>query len=303
MAIDEKEYLRLGLLLEQTFPGAEIQMVSTFVNPAAVARPGAFGRSDEYLFFVFLGGAGPQRVRLPLEWVSGKGRTHTGRIRWDMLRRSGTNARRADRPTLFYPIYVDPEVPAIAKIGAPLPDGESSAPASEDLVAVLPIRNDGTEGNWTAQPSTLKKRLAEGRVRVRGSIEKGYSISVIKDGEWAKVQAGHYQITGRGPDGSVEVGEIDTSEGVMTIPSSQWRVSSHDSTQYGTRLLARFLPGRRFPFPKSLYAVEDAIRFFVSHKPDAVVCGLLRRLRYHGTRVGKAEQARRRSAPIRLGYE
>jgi adenine-specific DNA-methyltransferase len=31
------------------------------------------------------------------------------------------------------------------------------------------------------------------------------------------------------------------------------------------------IPNRRFPFPKSLYAVEDALRFFVKDKPNAVV--------------------------------
>ena len=31
------------------------------------------------------------------------------------------------------------------------------------------------------------------------------------------------------------------------------------------------MPGRRFPFPKSLYAVEDSLRFFVANKPDAIV--------------------------------
>jgi adenine-specific DNA-methyltransferase len=31
------------------------------------------------------------------------------------------------------------------------------------------------------------------------------------------------------------------------------------------------LQGRSFPFPKSLYAVEDTVRYFVVHKPDAVV--------------------------------
>jgi adenine-specific DNA-methyltransferase len=36
-------------------------------------------------------------------------------------------------------------------------------------------------------------------------------------------------------------------------------------------LLPKLIPGRKFPFPKSLYAVEDALRFFVSDKPDAVV--------------------------------
>ena len=36
-------------------------------------------------------------------------------------------------------------------------------------------------------------------------------------------------------------------------------------------LLRALIPGRRFDFPKSLYAVEDTLRFFIANKPDAVV--------------------------------
>ena len=36
-------------------------------------------------------------------------------------------------------------------------------------------------------------------------------------------------------------------------------------------MLASHIPGRRFPFPKSLYAVEDALRFFVANHKDAVI--------------------------------
>jgi adenine-specific DNA-methyltransferase len=36
-------------------------------------------------------------------------------------------------------------------------------------------------------------------------------------------------------------------------------------------LLGRLLPGRRFPFPKALYAVEDTLRFVVGDKPEAVI--------------------------------
>jgi adenine-specific DNA-methyltransferase len=35
--------------------------------------------------------------------------------------------------------------------------------------------------------------------------------------------------------------------------------------------LRALIPGRKFPFPKSLYAVEDTIRLFVGNKPDALV--------------------------------
>lgn len=36
-------------------------------------------------------------------------------------------------------------------------------------------------------------------------------------------------------------------------------------------LLKALLPDRTFPFPKSLYAVEDVVRLFVRNKPEAVV--------------------------------
>src|SRR5205823_3307522 len=38
VTIDEKEYLRLGLLLEQIFPTATIQMVSSVIKPGGTSR-------------------------------------------------------------------------------------------------------------------------------------------------------------------------------------------------------------------------------------------------------------------------
>lgn len=46
---------------------------------------------------------------------------------------------------------------------------------------------------------------------------------------------------------------------------------SHNAETGGTLVLSKLIPGRRFPYPKSLYAVEDALRFFVGSKPDAIV--------------------------------
>jgi adenine-specific DNA-methyltransferase len=48
-------------------------------------------------------------------------------------------------------------------------------------------------------------------------------------------------------------------------------MTSHDAGSHGTNIVRALLPGRRFPFPKSLYAVEDALRFFVKEKPKAVI--------------------------------
>ena len=45
VTIDEKEYLHLGCLLEEMFPEAEIQMISSVINPKGSARTGRIFKS------------------------------------------------------------------------------------------------------------------------------------------------------------------------------------------------------------------------------------------------------------------
>lgn len=273
VTIDEKEYLRLGLLLEQTFPEARMQMISSLINPAGVARAGGFGRSDEYIYYLFLGSAGPTRVQLTRDWVATKGRTHTGKIRWDLLRRSGTRTRRSDSPGCFYPIYVDPATNRVTFVGEPLESSSHDAPPRSGEVAVLPIRQDGSEGNWQWSPDTLRERMQDGRVKIGGNPNRGFTVYILKPGEFAKIEAGDFTALGFDEDGSlITEAQADADPNlVRAIPTTQWRVSSHDSTQYGSRLLGNLLPSRTFPFPKSLYAVEDCLRFVLSEKPEALV--------------------------------
>lgn len=270
VTIDEKEYLHLGCLLEEMFPEARIQMVSTMINPANVARAGEFGRSGEYVYFIFVGASAPARIKLEREWVSDRGRTHTGNIRWDLLKRSGTGASRKDSPGGFYPIYINPKTGKIEKIGNPLPEGESVAPAIKGWVAILPIRHDGTEGRWQWTTTTFQKRMAQGRVRIGGTETRGFTIYILKDGEFSKFQRGEFNEVGRGVNNEIIVEDIDT-DCVLSIPSEIWKISTHDATQYGSRLLGNIFAGKRFTFPKSLYAVHDAIRFFVANKPNALI--------------------------------
>src|SRR5690625_6023304 len=56
---DLKEYLRLGMLLEQTFPEARIQMVTSAIKPSGSHRSGEFARVEEYVYFVMFGSAKP----------------------------------------------------------------------------------------------------------------------------------------------------------------------------------------------------------------------------------------------------
>ncbi len=278
VTIDEKEYLRLGLLLEQTFPEARIQMVSSVINPKGVSRGDAFRRSDEYIYFVMLGAAAPQRLELRQEWLaggSGKSDDNAGGERssepgWTSMMRRGSNSARTDRPGLFYPIYVDPTTGRIDRVGAPLPSELHTAPEIDGLIATLPLRRNGSEGRWQIGPDELRSRIAQGRVRTGRKTTYGYVINYLPEGAYADVLSDRFTITGRAPDGSLVAHGVG-SDTRAQIPFTQWRVPSHNASENGSTLLARFLPGRKFPFPKSLYAVEDALRFFVAEKREATV--------------------------------
>lgn len=270
VTIDEKEYLHLGCLLEEMFPEARMQMISSSINPAVVARTGGFGRSGEYIYFLFFGDAAPARTRLEREWVSSRGRTHTGQIRWDLLKRSGTGASRQDSPGGFYPIYIDPHTSRIIKIGTPIPEGVSEAPQIEGAFCLLPIRDNGTEGRWQWTAETFMERMAQGRVRIGGNPTRGYTVYILKDGEYSKLQNGEFNEVGRGINNEIIVADIDTDH-VLAIPGDIWQISTHDATQYGSRLLSNIFADKRFTFPKSLYAEHDVIRFFTVNKPDALI--------------------------------
>ncbi len=271
ITIDEKEYLHLGCLLEEMFPEARIQMISSAINPAGGARLSEFGRIDEYIFFIMFGSAAPEKIKISREWVSSKGRTHTGNIRWDLLKRSGTiGAERHSSPGCFYPIYVNTETGKIEVIGESLPQNVSQAPEIDGLTCILPIRDNGTEGRWQWSIDKLKKGISQGRVHIGGNKNRGFTVYVLKDGEYEKILNGEFEVISHGINGEIIVSDIDTQH-VIAVPSTQWHIASHDATQYGARLLLKFFEDKRFAYPKSLYAVYDCIRFFLANKPNAII--------------------------------
>ena len=272
--IDEKEYLPLGMLLKQVFPEAKIQMVSSIINPASVTRANEFGRTDEYLFFVMIGAAGPQKIHLADAWKhgSGKGAASQGKLRWNSLSRTGTSDLRVDRENLFYPVYVSEDGKQIVDIGEALPLDmpRENAPSMPGCKTIFPIHSDGKEGRWRCGPEKLRRLQKEGYVKLGRFTEYGMAISYLADGERAKVERGDYQIKGHDENGCVI---IDRNETItpMSVPGTSWEIPSHDATQFGSKLNSKFLPDRKFPYPKSLYAVEDCLRFFVADNPNALI--------------------------------
>lgn len=78
-------------------------------------------------------------------------------------------------------------------------------------------------------------------------------------GEREKISKGAFTIIGHRQDGSIITD--DDAYIPKFIPGTQWRIKSHNAEQGGTNLLKEFFGSSRFTFPKSLYAVHDAIRF------------------------------------------
>ena len=269
VTIDEKEYLHLGCLLEEMFPEARIQMVSSVINPAGAGRQTEFARTDEYIFYVQIGTSSV----LPESKA-----TEKDPIIWDSLRRSslanarGKHGKGACGPNQFYPIYVDDATGKIAEIGEPIPEGvnRESAPKKVGCTAVFPVRKDGTEMNWGIKPQEAKERLKNGYLRAGKHTPEDpqqYVISYVTGGNIKDIQSGKAIFDGYDNDGCVKA---FYPTGRDKMPTTNWSRASHDAQQYGTKIITPIL-GSRFPYPKSLYAEYDCLRFVIADKPNALV--------------------------------
>lgn len=270
VTIDEKEYLRLGLLLEQTFPEAEIQMVSSVINPKGTARGNEFARVDEYIFFVKFGGIALSRSNRDM--LNERDYALDEDVRWRGLARTGRKGLRAHNPGSWYPIYVRMDGSGIHSVGDTVLAGEPEpAEAPEGTIAIWPPRANGQEYSWSVVPETLRTLMEKGAVRTGRIDLKKLSVPIyyLSFNQLAAIEDGRLQVVGKAEDGTLELKYAAGSR--SAAPRTVWNMTSHDAGSHGTSLLRVMMPDRRFPFPKSLYAVEDALRFFVKEKDDAII--------------------------------
>src|SRR5690606_4326212 len=111
--------------------------------------------------------------------------------------------------------------------------------------------------------------LAEGSARINSSGSR-LTINYLRTAEKKRIAAGEIDVLGKDERGALTLRQ---KEGVVrrTAPRSVRQPGAHDAGLYGSSLISALIPGRKFPFPKSLYATEDALRFVVGTKPDATV--------------------------------
>ena len=267
VTIDEKEYLHLGCLLEEMFPEARIQMVSSVINPAGAGRQNELARTDEYIFIVQLGSSTVLPESRALENVP---------IIWDTLRRSDLASKRGTSKggtAQFYPIYVDDKTGRIVKIGEPIaPDvAMEDVPQIFGCTAVFPIRDNGIEMNWGLIPEQARVRLETGYLRAgkyTPNKPQKYVIQYVTGGVIKDVEEGRAVVSGRADDGSV-IAYYPTGRDKM--PTTNWNKAAHDAQRYGTGIVKSLLVDSRFSFPKSLYAVYDVLKCFISNKPNAII--------------------------------
>jgi len=264
ITIDEKEYHHLACMLEELFPEASIQMISTVINHAGNGRLGDFGRVNEYIYYVRLGAC---QVQAHDEKVAS-----SNEVVWDTLRRHNPASIRPNRPNQFYPIYIDIRTKKIVKIGDPIaPEIDRfSVPSIEGCETVFPVKDNGTEMMWGVIPEECRRRAANGYVKIgkyNPNKPQQFPLQMLTAGVIKEIEEGTVKVIGHREDGSVIAIH---PEGKKVLPKNQWDKDTHDARYYGTELI-RSIIGDRFSYPKSLYAVTDSLRYILSGKKDALV--------------------------------
>jgi adenine-specific DNA-methyltransferase len=189
-----------------------------------------------------------------------------------LLRQASNHGKRTDRPNLFYPLLFDKVTGKFCGHG-PVPDiayNRTDYIPPDGMIAMWPIGSNGTELTWNLQPETLMEKHRQHFLsfgRWDGKKRTGYYLS---EGQEENFRNGLYDVVGQDEDGAYII-QLKSAADKDVRPMTVWNRKSHSASEYGTSLLNNIFHDRRFSFPKSLYAVQDTIRFFAANKPNALI--------------------------------
>jgi adenine-specific DNA-methyltransferase len=271
VTIDEHEVHHLGMLLEKLFP-EYLRYLLTIVISARGNYKTNFARVEEYAFFccpqvghdVITGTrtdllpehddidvdpdaeedpdteAAPEQEDLLLLEHDGS----TAELRH--ARRRGPDSRRRDRPSMFYPIFINEQARTIVRVGEAIPlEDEPDFASVDGLRPIWPVDAEGEHRRWRW-----------GRERMQAAVEKG------------DVRLGRYNKKLDSWTINVVIYREDYFKKIKTV----WRHTSHDAGTHGTSLVDKVLGQRGlFTFPKSVYAVRDCLAAVVRDRPNALI--------------------------------
>lgn len=267
VTIDEKEYLHLGCLLEEMFPEANMQMISSVINPYGTQRLNEFSRNDEYIFFLMFGRSHPAGI---------VNEDAPEQSYWKTFRRGDLASRRGQPKggkAQFYPIYVDDLTRKIVSIGDPIAHevDRHTVQGMPGCTTVFPLRDDGTEMNWCVRPEAARTLLEKGYIKAGTANYKTqqiYPILYLRSGTIDDIDSGKLVIDGYADDNSIIAHYVQQKE---QMPQTNWHFKEHSARDYGSNLIRDIFKDKRFTFPKSLYAVKDCLFLFVKNKPNALI--------------------------------
>lgn len=271
--IDEKEYMRLGCLLEEMFPTAKIQMITTVINPSGTARETEFSRVEEYIYFVTIGNVSICKSSEDMLFETAEktnSRIKNG-LSWESFLRSGQSNLRTKENALCYPILIDEKQKKVIKCLPPLTGISPQLPKYIDgKRAIYPIKNNGKLGIWRLTSSSFMELIDQGYAYISSYDQKNdrYAIKYLLSGTIERIKNREIIVKRSGECGQVV---SDSEYSSLTMPKTVWNKSSHNAGKSGSDILNKIYGERRFDFPKALYAVCDAIRFFVGNNKNATI--------------------------------
>ena len=158
------------------------------------------------------------------------------------LTRGGTDRRnlRQGRPNSFYAIYVDKDTYEVKGVGPHLDvDTPYDYKAPDGCFALYPVGKDGTERVWRYERESMQQHIKDGDIVC--TAKKTLNVVKHRDVKYSPVV-------------------------------SVWTDGRYNAGTFGTSLLYDiFGQQNRFSYPKSLYTVEDCIKFSIHGKKNATI--------------------------------
>lgn len=240
ITIDDFELPRLMLIMDEIF--GETNRLGTVTiknNPSGRSTSKGFAISNEYA--LFYGNSDDTAInRLPRndKQQSRYGETdEIGKFEWVNFRKHG--GYKEDAPTMYYPIYLKNDASGFRIPNMNWIDIEKryeilDEPLNDEFVS-YPIDDEGRDRRWKWGLDRALESRNDMAVRLdRNKVPAVYIKARMKD------------------------------EGML--PLTIWDEKKYSATEYGTNYLKKLFNGRTFDYPKSVYAVEDALRVATADK-------------------------------------
>jgi adenine-specific DNA-methyltransferase len=233
--IDDYQHRELSYLIEDIFGHQNLAgVIAIRSNPSGRPIPSGLAQAHEYAIFAK---ASPEAELGKLPRSEQQARRYResddgGAYMWELFRKRGSGSERADRRTLYYPVYAAESAVRIPKMrwNDATRTWEVLEQPIEHEVVIWPIDENGVERRWRGAWERIRDNPSDFRTRVSPSGEH-----VL----YYKFRPG--------------------SDGVVATTS--WIDAKYSATEHGTGILRdMFTQYHLFDFPKSVFAVEDCLR-------------------------------------------